>query len=83
MFSIVMTNDTAPKGSPFRDSLVGGETLLETIFPDERDRPTPRWLASMRQRRLIPFKKIGGRMVRYDVEEVRAALDRNFSVETR
>lgn len=64
-------------------ALVGGETLLETLFPVDRDRPTPRWLAEMRKRRLIPFRKIGGRIIRYDVAEVRAALDRNFTVVSR
>jgi len=61
-------------------ALVGAETLLETLFPVERDRPTHRWLAEMRKRRLIPFRKIGGRIIRYDVAEVRAAIDRNFTV---
>ena len=77
-----MNNDTTQPISA-DSSLVGGETLLETIFPEERDRPTERWLATMRQRRLIPFKRIGGKIIRYDVGEVRAALDRNFSVEAR
>jgi hypothetical protein len=65
------------------NALVGAETLLETLFPVERDRPTLRWLAQMRKRRLIPFRKIGGRIIRYDVAEVRAALDRNFTVVSR
>ena len=64
-------------------ALVGAETLLETLFPVERDRPTLRWLAEMRKRRLIPFRKIGGRIIRYDVAEVRAALDRNFTIVSR
>lgn len=64
-------------------ALVGAETLLEALFPAERDRPTLRWLAEMRKRRLIPFRKIGGRIIRYDVAEVRAALDRNFTVVSR
>jgi hypothetical protein len=61
-------------------ALVGSETLLELLFPDSRDRPGLRWLAEMRSRRLIPFKKIGSRLVRYDAAEVRAALDRNFTI---
>lgn len=63
-------------------ALVGDETLLEILFPNPDDRPGVRWLAAMRRRRLIPFKKIGGRIVRYDVAEVRAALDRNFTVKS-
>ena len=66
-----------------KDALVGCEALLETLFPDERDRPSKRWLASMRQRRLIPFVKIGSRMVYYDLGEVRAALKRNFTVSSK
>lgn len=73
------TTSTPEAGS----ALVGAETLLETLFPVERDRPTLRWLAEMRKRRLIPFRKIGGRIIRYDVSEVRAALDRNFTVVSR
>ena len=65
------------------DALVGEETLLSAIFPNEVDRPTTRWLASMRQRRLIPFVKIGGRIVRYSVADVRAAIDLNFKVNCR
>ena len=65
------------------DALVGGETLLETVFPNERDRPSLRWLAEMRKRRLIPYRKIGGRMIRYDVGEVKAAIKRNFYVEAK
>jgi hypothetical protein len=61
-------------------ALVGGETLLETVFPNPEDRPSLRWLATMRERRLIPFLKIGGRLIRYDAAEVRAALDRNFTI---
>ena len=64
-------------------ALVGAETLLETLFPAEKDRPTLRWLATMRQRRVIPFVKIGGRIIRYDVTEVRAAIARNFNVKAR
>lgn len=66
-----------------QDALVGSESLLELLFPDERDRPSERWLAAMRQRRLIPYVKIGGRMVRYDAEEVKHALKRNFTVEAK
>lgn len=66
-----------------QSALVGAETLLESLFPNERDRPTLRWLAQMRKRRLIPFRKIGGRIIFYDVAEVRAALDRNFTVVSR
>jgi hypothetical protein len=74
-----MATPSTPDGS----ALVGAETLLEILFPVERDRPTLRWLAEMRKRRLIPFRKIGSRIIRYDVVEVRAALDRNFTIVSR
>ncbi len=73
----------APQQRNDDSALVGAETLLETLFPVERDRPTLRWLAEMRKRRLIPFRKIGGRIIFYDVAEVRAALDRNFTIVSR
>lgn len=75
MFETNQSNDSA--------ALVGGETLLETLFPNPSDRPTLRWLASMRKRRLVPYRKIGGRLIRYDVNEVRCAFDRNFTVIAR
>ncbi len=74
----MITSSTPDPGT----ALVGAETLLETIFPNPEDRPTTRWLAEMRKRRLIPYRKIGGRIIRYDVAEVRAALDRNFTVKS-
>ncbi|MGB0152996.1 MAG: hypothetical protein ACPGFB_03110 [Verrucomicrobiales bacterium] len=77
-----MTKHATPQNGP-DNALVGGETLLEIVFPDERDRPSLRWLAAMRQRRLIPYRKIGGRMIRYDVGEVKAAIKRNFYVEAK
>lgn len=71
-------------GAPDQDNaLVGAETLLETLFPDPRDRPSLRWLRAMQAKRLIPFRKLGGKFVRFDVSEVRAALDRNFTVVSR
>lgn len=76
-----MSNSVHPHdGAPH--SLVGAETLLESLFPDERDRPSLRWLRKLQAQRLIPFKKVG-RLVRFDVGEVRAALDRQFSIATR
>ena len=75
-----MSNQTT---SDFGASLVGAETLLETLFPVEKDRPTLRLLATMRQRRVIPFVKIRGRIIRYDVAEVRAAIVWNFNVKAR
>jgi hypothetical protein len=61
--------------------LVDRKRLLEILF-DESSRPSPRWLASMLSRRLIPYKKIG-RLVRFDVAQVRAALEKRCTVQVR
>ena len=76
--------DTNHAGAPgFENGLVGAEKLLETIFPDERDRPSLRTLRKWTALRLIPYRKGPGRMVRFSVPEVRAALDRNFTVHAK
>jgi len=64
---------TAPTG------LMGAEELLKAVFPAESTRPSLRWLRRMQARRLVPFRKVG-RLVFFDPEEVRRALDRNFTV---
>lgn len=80
----MIPNHRHTAGAPDKDhSLVGAETLLETLFPDPRDRPSLRWLRGMQAKRLIPFRKVGQKFVRFDVAEVRAALDRNFTVTSR
>lgn len=60
--------------------LVGAIPLLEHLFPDERTRPTLRWLREMQAKRLVPYRKVG-RLVYFDVMEVRRALDKQFKVE--
>jgi len=66
--------------SPQIKPLVSHEELLESLFPDLETRPTVRWLAEMRRRRKIPYVKIGGRIVRYDMEAVRDSIAANFTV---
>ncbi len=60
--------------------LLNDRALLAALFPDESSRPGVRWLRGMRQRRLVPFYRIGGRMVLFDAGEVREALERQFKV---
>lgn len=74
-----MSDDTqeTPKAE---SALVGAETLLETLFPVERDRPTLRWLAEMRAKKRIPYIKIGNRIIRYNVANVRKAIDESFTI---
>lgn len=63
-------------------SLVGAAELLLALFPANDSRPSVRWLRRMQSRELIPYKKIN-RRVFFDPEEVRRALDRQFSVHAR
>jgi hypothetical protein len=58
--------------------LVSGERLLELIF-DEDSRPSIRWLHNQKKRRTIPYLKIG-RLVRYDPDRVREAMNLRFTV---
>jgi len=73
-----MTNaaGTAPQTRSSR--LVDAKGLLEQLF-DARSRPSERWLRIQQKRRAIPFYRIG-RLVRFDVEAVRAALNRRLCV---
>jgi hypothetical protein len=60
--------------TPSKNQLVDAEGLLAALFsPDSR--PSVRWVREQQKRRTIPFVKIS-RLVRFDPEEVRAALRR-------
>lgn len=72
-----------PQPDPARSGLLNDVALLKALFPDEGSRPSLRWLRSMRQRRLIPHYRIGGRIILFDPAEVRVALERQFKVEVR
>lgn len=61
--------------------LVRGERLLELLF-DEYSRPSLRWLRQMQSQRKIPYVKIG-HLVRFDVDQVRAALEEDCTVHSR
>lgn len=58
--------------------LVSAEQVLTALFTKET-RPSLRWFRSITKQRLIPHFKIG-RFVRFDIAQVRAALDRNCLV---
>jgi hypothetical protein len=62
-------------------ALVGAEALLRELFPDEKSRPSLRWLRGMQSKRLVPFRKIS-RKVYFDPEEVRRSFDAQFKVES-
>jgi hypothetical protein len=78
MKTLPNTNGT-PSPAP---SLLGAAELLLALFPANDSRPSVRWLRRMQSRGLIPYKKIG-RLVYFDPDEVRRALDRQFSVHAR
>jgi len=61
--------------------LVRAERLLEILF-DEYSRPSLRWLRQMQSQRKIPYVKIG-HLVRFDVDQVRAALEEDCTVHSR
>lgn len=61
--------------------LVDARGLLEALF-DEPSRPSLRWVREMQAQRRIPFLKLG-HLVRFDVEQVRRALDKTASIKPR
>jgi hypothetical protein len=56
-----------------QQELVGKQTLLERLFPNEADRPTVRWLDYQTAKRAVPFIRMG-RLIWFDVAQVRAAF---------
>jgi hypothetical protein len=61
--------------------LVRAERLLELLF-DDQSRPSLRWLRQMQAQRKIPYVKIG-HLVRFDVAQVRSALEQDCTVHSR
>jgi hypothetical protein len=60
--------------------LVTAQICLEKLFPNKRTRPSLRWFLGLKAAGVVPHRKIG-RLVFYDVAEVRRAFDRKFKVE--
>lgn len=60
------------------DKMVNGDKLLETLF-HESDRPSCRTLQYWRERRIIPYYKIGG-LIYYDVTQVRESLEKKNKI---
>lgn len=73
-------NTKAEAGVECQPGLTDSKGLLKTIFPNEKIRPTVRWLEMQRKARRIPFVKIG-RLVFFDPENVRAALNAQRSAQ--
>jgi len=61
--------------------LVDANGLLKSLF-EERSRPSLRWIRQMQRQRKIPYMKIG-HLVRFDIEQVRAALEEGCAVCTQ
>ena len=72
------TPETASEQGP---KLVDAHGLLEALF-DAQSRPSLRYIRKMQAQRRIPYIKLG-HLVRFDVEEVRAALRDDWTVRSR
>lgn len=71
-----VTKDDANQQLP---SLVDAIGLAEALFPDPRSRPGLRTIRRWQKMRLIPFLKIG-KKVMFDPVQVRRALDARFTI---
>ena len=67
------------KTEAIKFELVGAETMMEMVWPNEKDRPSLRTLANWQRLRIIPFVKLGGR-VYFNVEDVSEAVRRRCTV---
>jgi hypothetical protein len=63
-----------------RPLLVNEAGLLAAVFAP--DTVSLRWLRGLREQKIIPHKRLGGKVL-YDVEEVRAAIDENCTIRAR
>ncbi len=61
--------------------LVDAVGLLAALFEPE-SRPSLRWLREQQKRRTVPFVKVG-HLVFFNVDQVRAALDKAHTVKAR
>lgn len=73
------TQETPPTNERYK--LVDAHGLLEALF-DEQSRPSLRWVRQMQAQRKIPYIKLG-RLVRFDIEDVREALSDTCTVRSR
>jgi len=68
--------------APLPPGLVDAVGLAEALCPDPRSRPGLRTIRRWQKMRLVPFLKIGGRVL-FDPVQVRRALDARFTVNAR
>jgi hypothetical protein len=64
-----------------KKKLVDANGLLEALFEQDA-RPSVRWVRQMQSQKVIPYYKIG-HLIRFDVEEVVKALQRDCSIESK
>lgn len=62
--------------------LVGAKDCIKIVFPCETSRPGLRTFREWQAKGFFAFQKIGHRTF-FDPEEVRAALDRRFTVNAK
>jgi hypothetical protein len=73
----MQTHITTPSNT--EPTLVGINTCLELVFPDEETRPGKRTFAEWKRRGYYPSVKIGKRVF-LDPVQVRKALDKRFTI---
>lgn len=73
-------NDVKESNVP--SGLVCAETCRLIVWSDERGRPCMRTFRRYQRQRLIPFVKIGRRTF-FDPAQVRAAIDKQFTVQAK
>lgn len=59
--------------------LVGMQTCLEQVFPDQETRPSFRTFNKWKAMGFLPYHKVGKRVF-MDPVQVRAALDKQFQI---
>jgi hypothetical protein len=74
-----MLKRLADFSQPSHRGLVSARECLAALFPNEQSRPSLRWFLQLKADGLIPFRRIG-RLVFFDVEEVRQAIDSRFTI---
>jgi hypothetical protein len=62
--------------------LVGAQTLLERLWPDEKERPSLRTLRNWQKRRIVPYIRLG-RLVYFHPQEVADAIRSRWTVRSR
>jgi hypothetical protein len=77
-------NSKATESADIPSGLVGVEACIKRVFPDPEGAPSKRCFLDWKAKGYLPFIQIGARgRVFYSPEDVRAALDKQFTVHAR